>query len=141
MAKYISAEITKKALDDSALIPRYAENCKPITDRIIDSLPAADVEPVRHGRWKPVFGAEVFRGDPEAAAADEITGYECSICDVCLAPYLDADEAKKCEKSHCLPVEIENMRYKEQQKYPNVISVRMSDGKTLRYIISSDQML
>lgn len=51
MAKYISAEIAKKALADSALIPRYAESCKPITDRIIDSLPAADVEPVRHGRW------------------------------------------------------------------------------------------
>lgn len=51
MAKYISAEIAKKALADSALIPRYAENCKPITDRIIDSLPAADVEPVR--RWIP----------------------------------------------------------------------------------------
>ena len=51
MAKYISAEIAKKALADSALIPRYAENCKPITDRIIDSIPSADVEPVRHGRW------------------------------------------------------------------------------------------
>ena len=51
MAKYISAEIAKKALADSNLIPRYAESCKPITDRIIDSLTAADVEPVRHGRW------------------------------------------------------------------------------------------
>lgn len=51
MAKYISVEISKKALADSALIPRYAENCKPITDRIIDSIPAANVEPVRHGRW------------------------------------------------------------------------------------------
>lgn len=51
MAKYISVEITKKALADSDLIPRYAENCKPITDRIIDSLPAADVSPVRHGHW------------------------------------------------------------------------------------------
>ena len=51
MAKYISAEIAKKALADSNLIPRYAESCKPITDRIIDSLTAADVEPVRHERW------------------------------------------------------------------------------------------
>ena len=57
MAKYISAEIAKKALAESDLIPRYAESCKPITDRIIDSLPSADVEPVRHGRWKPVFDA------------------------------------------------------------------------------------
>lgn len=51
MAKYISAEIAKKALAESDLIPRYAESCKPITDRIIDLLTAADVEPVRHGRW------------------------------------------------------------------------------------------
>lgn len=43
-------------------------------------IPTADVEPVRHGRWKPVYDAAAFRGDPEAAAADEITGYECSIC-------------------------------------------------------------
>lgn len=46
MAKYISAEIAKKALAESDLIPRYAESCKPITDRIIDSLTAADVAPV-----------------------------------------------------------------------------------------------
>lgn len=52
MAKYISAEIAKKALADSNLIPRYAESCKPITDRIIDSLTAADVAPVVHGRWE-----------------------------------------------------------------------------------------
>lgn len=45
-----------------------------------ENLPTADVEPVRHGRWKPVFDAEAFRGDPEAVAEDEITGYECSIC-------------------------------------------------------------
>ena len=52
MAKYISAEIAKKALAESDLIPRYAESCKPITDRIIDLLTAADVEPVK--RWIPV---------------------------------------------------------------------------------------
>lgn len=46
MAKYISAEIAKKALAESDLIPRYTESCKPITDRIIDSLTAADVAPV-----------------------------------------------------------------------------------------------
>lgn len=63
------------------------------------------------------------------------------ICDVCLATYFDAEDAKKCEESHLLPVEVENMQYEEQQKYPNVISVRMSDGKTWRYIICSDYML
>lgn len=68
MAKYISAEIAKKALADSNLIPRYAESCKPITDRIIDSLTAADVEPVRHGEWRLVR---------RMAACGE---YECSVC-------------------------------------------------------------
>ncbi len=68
MAKYISAEIAKKALADSNLIPRYAESCKPITDRIIDSLTAADVEPVRHGEWQLVR---------RMAACGE---YECSVC-------------------------------------------------------------
>lgn len=63
------------------------------------------------------------------------------ICDVCLAPYLDAAEAKKCEESHRLPVAVENMQYRESTKYPSVISVRMSDGKTLWYVIGSDLML
>ncbi len=70
MAKYISVEIAKKALADSNLIPRYAENCKPITDRIIDSLTAADVEPVRHGRWVQCF--DDWR--------QQIEGSKCSAC-------------------------------------------------------------
>lgn len=70
MAKYISAETAKKALAESNLIPRYAESCKPITDRIIDSLPAADVEPVRHGRWLKCF--EDWR--------QQIEGSKCSAC-------------------------------------------------------------
>lgn len=63
------------------------------------------------------------------------------ICDICLATYFDAEDAKKYEKSHRLPVEIENMQYKESRKYPDVISVRMSDGKTLSYILTSDYIL
>lgn len=63
------------------------------------------------------------------------------ICDVCFAPYLDAADAKKCEESHRLPVEVENMRYRESKKYPDVITVRMSDGKTLWYCIGSDRLL
>ena len=45
------------------------------------------------------------------------------ICDVCLAPYLDPAEAKKCEESHRLPVEVENKLYREYKKYPAAISV------------------
>lgn len=70
MAKYISAETAKKALADSNLIPRYTESCKPITGRIIDSLTAADVEPVRHGRWLKCF--EDWR--------QQIEGSKCSAC-------------------------------------------------------------
>ena len=55
----------------------HRRELKPLLMRI----PTADVEPVRHGRWKPVFDSEAFWGDPEAAMADEITGYECSICE------------------------------------------------------------
>lgn len=69
MAKYISAEIAKKALANSNLIPRYAESCKPITDRIIDSLTAADVEPVRHGRLLRT-GIDEYYGEFA----------ECSVC-------------------------------------------------------------
>lgn len=51
MAEYIEREAAKKAIADSDLIPKYAENNCPVTDKIIDSIPAADVAPVRHGRW------------------------------------------------------------------------------------------
>lgn len=54
MAEYIEREATKKALADSDLIPKYAESNRPVTDKIIDSIPAADVAPVVHGRWIPV---------------------------------------------------------------------------------------
>lgn len=62
MAKYISAEIAKKALAESDLIPRYAESCKPITDRIIDSLPAADIAPVVRCRDCKYYDPEDWGG-------------------------------------------------------------------------------
>ena len=51
MAEYIERNAAKKELADSGLIPRYMENNRPVTDRIIDRIQAADVAPVRHGRW------------------------------------------------------------------------------------------
>lgn len=77
-------------------------------------------------------------GREEVQHVTEVKNY---ICDVCLAPYLDPVEAKKCEKSHRLPVEVENMLYRGSKTYPDVISVRMSDGKTLWYGIGSDRLL
>ena len=58
MAEYIEREAAKKAMADSYLIPKYAENNRPVTDKIIDSIPAADVAPVVHGRWTHLGGDE-----------------------------------------------------------------------------------
>lgn len=77
MADFIDREAVLTKID------QYTRGCWPTVsyvESIIKEQPAADVEPVQHGRWKPVFDAEAFRGDPEAVAEDEITGYECSIC-------------------------------------------------------------
>lgn len=63
------------------------------------------------------------------------------ICDICLATYLDADGAKKCEKSHLTPIKVERMTFLPGYKCPNIIAVRMSDGETLSYIQSSDFLL
>lgn len=59
----------------------------------------------------------------------EIKNY---ICDMCLAPYLDAEDAKKCEKSHALPVEIENMQYAESRKSPSWEVDNMQLGDRVR---------
>lgn len=80
MAEYIDKAAAIKLLTIVGLVASALRRAVTECVRKIELMPAADVEPVRHGRWKPVFDAEVFRGDPEAAAADEITGYECSIC-------------------------------------------------------------
>lgn len=63
------------------------------------------------------------------------------ICDICLATYLDAEGAKKCEASHLTPIKVERMTFLPGGKYPNIIAVQMSDRKTLSYILSSDYIL
>lgn len=63
------------------------------------------------------------------------------ICDICLATYLDAKEAKKCEASHLTPIKVEKMTFLPGDKSPNIIAVQMSDGKTRRYLIGSDYLL
>lgn len=49
MAKYIDAEAVKSAVRD-AVNNGFASTLYD-QEEIIDALPAADVEPVRHGRW------------------------------------------------------------------------------------------
>ena len=51
MGEYIEREAAKRALADSDVVPKYKADNRPVTDKIIDDIPAADVAPVVHGRW------------------------------------------------------------------------------------------
>lgn len=51
MGEYIEREAAKRALADSDVVPKYKADNRPVTDEIIDDIPAADVAPVVHGRW------------------------------------------------------------------------------------------
>lgn len=48
--------------------------------KIIDEIPTADVEPVRHGRWVLLRESEITGFNPELAGLDPIGGYQCSNC-------------------------------------------------------------
>lgn len=48
--------------------------------KAIFELPAADVAPVRHGRWEPVHESEATGWDPKIAGSDPIWGYICTNC-------------------------------------------------------------
>ena len=76
MSDHISREALKEAFDnaDADVCESYSDGyCdwgfgrKNIND-VIDGVPAADVEPVRHGRWEPgnpicpVCGEDKFKG-------------------------------------------------------------------------------
>lgn len=56
MPEYIEREAVKKALAYSGLIPKNYADGKPITDKVIDRIPAVDVVPVvrcrkcKHGK-------------------------------------------------------------------------------------------
>ena len=56
MNEYISKEFMLKNLEDDKM--NNAEHCKPVTIQIMErfiryvkEFPAADVQPVKHGRW------------------------------------------------------------------------------------------
>ena len=78
MSDYISREALKEALEnaDADVCESYPDGycewgfgCKNIND-VIDGVPAADVEPVRHGAWYQCF--EDWRQQQE--------GNKCSVC-------------------------------------------------------------
>ena len=47
---------------------------------ILHDLPAADVAPVVHGLWMPVYESEMTGWNPAVAGRDPIGGYICSAC-------------------------------------------------------------
>jgi hypothetical protein len=48
--------------------------------RLLAEMPAADVTPVVHGIWIPVYESEMSGWNPAVAGLDPIGGYICSAC-------------------------------------------------------------
>lgn len=46
----------------------------------IRKMKVADVAPVVHGRWMPVYESQMTGWDPAVAGRDPIGGYICSVC-------------------------------------------------------------
>ncbi len=46
----------------------------------VEKMPAADVAPVAHGIWIPVYESEISGWNPAVAGLDPIGGYICSAC-------------------------------------------------------------
>ena len=80
MAEYIEREAAKRALADSDVVPKYKADNRPVTDKIIDDIPAADVAPVVQGKWVPPDGIPGF--------------LVCSACEDCYVVAEWADEKK-----------------------------------------------
>lgn len=47
---------------------------------LVNNAPAADVAPVRRGRWEPVHESEMTGWQPGLAGFDPIGGYVCAVC-------------------------------------------------------------
>ena len=91
MAEYIEREAAIAALDEFRLnqtVSKYATvmQCRAARDAIsraikmLESLPAADVEPVRHGRWVKDGEVVVCSECGEEHAWDEYRATYCEDC-------------------------------------------------------------
>ena len=76
MSEYISKEFMLKNLEDDKM--NNAEHCEPVTIQIMErfiryvkKFPAADVQPVQHGRW-------IWDNSPELG--NPYGSYKCSEC-------------------------------------------------------------
>lgn len=54
-------------------------------------------------------------------------------CEVCGAYYYTEKECVECEHKHGVAVEIKDVYYKHGERYPKVLSVKMSDGTLKMY--------
>lgn len=55
------------------------------------------------------------------------------ICEYCGAKYLKEEQCQKCEEMHGIPKEIGDSRYSRGKIYPDTISLKKSNGKTIIY--------
>lgn len=76
MAKYIKREVLSKIMNDIAGDETCPMNIAADIYYAVDCIPAADVEPVRHGRWE-----EAIRTRRSIAGKiEDFRCYECSDC-------------------------------------------------------------
>ena len=81
MVEYIDREAADNALSLSAANDKDKNRrtwAKAIC--VLHDLPAADVAPVVHGLWMPVYESEMTGWNPAVAGRDPIGGYICSAC-------------------------------------------------------------
>lgn len=96
MREYIDRAAVEEMLENAQIITD-GENCGYCTEDVsLNNIPAADVAPVRHGRWVPEIHHTYLpveyddAGDP---ILHEYTSYRCSLC--------GREEVKKEPYCHC----------------------------------------
>lgn len=72
MPRYIDAEKIKYT--------EYINGDVTISKDLVEKIPTADVQKVRHGSWLPISESEITGWNPESAGIDPVGGYICSIC-------------------------------------------------------------
>lgn len=98
MNEYISKEFMLKNLEDDKM--NNAEHCKPVTIQIMErfiryvkEFPAADIQPVKHGRWiwdnSPEFGNPY--GSYKCSECNERQSFKENYCPNCGAKMDDDD--------------------------------------------------
>ena len=106
MAEYIDRE--------TAIAKLMQDGCSAKNVQTIMGIPAADVEPVRHGHWVPIGEREIFRvyGEFDVPKSETKMEYACStkgcwiqttwcypFCPMCGAKMDGRDEANENRKS------------------------------------------